>query len=131
MQSTRMPASRNKSPKPMSGDRDAWYVRPPHDGLYIQAFFDSRASVATVSPETALMYAVLEDAFLCLQKTGELTPHVRSQARDARNWFLSNDSRWIFSFIPICEALGFDPDYMRRKLKDWYPGALDMTLAKS
>jgi hypothetical protein len=130
MQTTRMPASRNKSPEPVSGERDAWFARPPRDGLYIQAFFDSRASLATVSPETALMYAVLEDAFLCLQKTGELTPIVRSRAREAGKWFLSDDSRWIFSFLPICEALGLDPGYMRKKLKDWYPSALDTTLAK-
>ena len=130
MQTIRMPASHNKSPEPVSGDRDAWYARPPHDALYVQAFFDSRASVVTLSPETALMYAVLEEAFLCLQKTGKLTPHVRSQALDARNWFLSDDSHWIFSFIPVCEALGLDPGYMRKKLKDWYPGALDTKLAK-
>jgi hypothetical protein len=29
------------------------------------------------------MYAVLEDAFLCLQKTGELSRLVRRQAREA------------------------------------------------
>jgi hypothetical protein len=76
------------------------------------------------------MYAVLEDAFLCLQKTGELTPLVRRQAREAVQWFLSDESRWVFSFLPICDVLGLDPEYMRKKLKDWYPAALDTTQAK-
>ncbi len=125
MQTTPMPASRNQSPNPVSGERDAWFARPFRDGLHIQTFFDSRASLATVSPETALMYAVLEEAFLCLQKASELAPMARSQAREAQKWFLSDDSRWIFSFLPICETLGLDPGYMRKKIKDWYPGALD------
>jgi hypothetical protein len=121
LQTTRMPASRNKSPQPVSGERDAWFARPPRDRLHVEAFLDSRASPFTVSPEIALMYAVLEDAFLCLQKMGDLTPIVRSRAREAEEWFLSDDSRWIFSFLPICEALGLDPGYMRKKLKDGYP----------
>ena len=75
------------------------------------------------------MYAVLEDAFLCLQKTGELMPLVQRRAREAEEWFLSDDSRWVFSFLPICEALGLDPEYMRKKLKHWPPTSLDTTQA--
>ena len=130
MQTTRMPAVPNKPSEPMSGERDAWYARPLHDEISAEAFLDSRLSRATVSPENALMYAVLEDAFLCLQKTGELTPLVRRQAREAVQWFLSDESRWVFSFLPICDVLGLDPEYMRKKLKDWYPAALDTTQAK-
>jgi len=131
MQTTRMPAFRNKSPEPVSGERDAWYARPAHDEVSSQAFFDSRAPVATVSPETALMYAVLEDAFLCLQKNGELTPLVQRRAREAEKWFLSDETRWVFSFLPICDVLGLDPEYMRKKLKHCHPTALDRTHAKS
>lgn len=130
MQTTRMPAVRNKPPEPMSGERDAWYARPAHDELSVQGFFNSRVSLATVYPETALMYAVLEDAFLCLQKSGDSTPLVQRRAREAEEWFLSDDVRWIFSFLSVCEGLGLDPGYMRKKLKDWYPGTLDTTQAK-
>jgi len=125
MQTTRMPAARSKPAEPMSGERDAWYARPAHDELSAQVFFDSRGALTTVSPETALMYAVLEDAFLCLQKSGDSTPLVQRRAREAGEWFLSDDARWIFSFLSVCEGLGLDPGYMRKKLKDWHPGALD------
>jgi len=130
MQTTRIPASRNRSREPVSGERDAWYARPSHDEISVETFFDSRMSLSTVSPETALMYAVLEDAFLCLQKTGELSRLVRRQAREAEKWFLSDDSGWVFSFLPICDALGLDPGYMRKKLKHWDPTVLDTTQAK-
>lgn len=129
MQSTRLPAYRKKAPEPVSGERDAWYIRPPHDELSTQAFLDSRVPRSIVSPETALMYAVLEDAFLCLQKSGELTPHDQHRAQEAEMWFLSDDSRWVFSFLPICDALGLDPGYLRKKLRDRHPAALDTTQA--
>ncbi len=130
MQTTRMPAYRSKSPEPVSGERDAWYARPSRDDTSVETFLDSRLSLFTVSPETALMYSVLQDAFLCLQKTGELTPRARRLAQEAEKWFLSDDSGWIFSFLPICDALGLDPEYMRRKLKPWQPAALDTAQAK-
>jgi hypothetical protein len=76
------------------------------------------------------MYALLEDAFLCLQKTGERSRLVRCRARQAEKWFFSDDSRWIFSFLPICDVLGIDPEYLRKKLKNWQPIALDMGQAK-
>lgn len=125
MQTTRMPASRKKSPERVSGARDSWYARPSHDDLASQAFFDSRVPLAKVSPETALMYAVLEDAFLCLQKSGDVTPLVRRHVGEAEEWFRSDDSRSVFSFLSICEALGLDPQYLRRKLQHWHPSLLD------
>ena len=118
MQTTRMPANRKKSPEPVSGEREAWYTRPPHDEISGDSFLTSRLSDTTVSPETALMYAILEDAFLCLQKTVGLPPQVRRQAEEAEAWFRSDDCRWVFSFLPICDALGLDPGYVRKKLKD-------------
>lgn len=130
MQSTRAPAYRRRAPEPVSAERDAWYARPPHDVLSAQTFLDSRLSVAAVSPEKALMYAVLEDAFLCLQKAGDPTPRVQRQAWEAAQWFNSEESRWVFSFLPICEALGLDARYVRKKLRDWHPAALDMAQAK-
>ena len=66
------------------------------------------------------MYAVLEDAFLCLQQTGVAAPQVRRRAYQAERWFFSDDYRWIFSFISICDVLGLDPAYMRKKLKQWH-----------
>jgi len=42
-------------------------------------------------------------------------------AREAEAWFCSDDSRWLFSFLPICDALGLEPRYIRLKLKHWSP----------
>ena len=130
MQSIRMPACRDKLAEPVSGGRDAWYVRPPHDEVSSQCFFDSRVSLAAVSPELALMYAVLEDAFLCWQQLGASAAHVRRRAHQAERWFFSDDSRWIFSFLPVCDVLGLDPAYMRKKLKQWHATDPDTTWAK-
>jgi hypothetical protein len=48
-----------------------------------EKFFDSWVRLAAVCPETALMYAVLEDAFFCFQ--GQIKP----QARRAEECFLA------------------------------------------
>jgi hypothetical protein len=85
--------------------------------------FDSRVKLAAVCPETALMYAVLEDAFLCFQKQFETEPRFVRRAREAEGWFFSDDSRWFFSFVSVCHALGLEPKYLRTKLKHWTPPA--------
>jgi hypothetical protein len=40
-------------------------------------------------------------------------------AREAEAWFLSDDDHWLFSFASICAALGLEPSYIRRKVKQW------------
>jgi hypothetical protein len=69
-------------------------------------------------PELRLMAAVLEDAISCLSiDFGSATARQRKQLEEARQWFAAEDeSEWIFSFKNICEALGFDPPYLRRGL---------------
>lgn len=76
-----------------------------------EEFFDSRIRLATVCPETALMYAVLEDAFFCFQ--GKSKQH----ARQAKEWFFSDDSNSPFSFVSICGVLEVEPEYFRKRLK--------------
>jgi hypothetical protein len=68
-------------------------------------------------PETKLMLAVLEDAIACFQKyvfardrKGKLLFH------EAEYWVQDTNSDWTFSFVNVCESLGFDPDYLRRGL---------------
>ena len=61
-------ADRKQPPRRVSARRAATYQRPASDSMLLDRFFDSRISLAAVCPETALMYAVLEDAFLCFQK---------------------------------------------------------------
>jgi hypothetical protein len=68
--------------------------------------FNSRVRLAIVCPETALMYAVLEDAFFCFQNHFETEQRFVRRAREAEDWFFSDDSRWLFSFVSVCHALG-------------------------
>ena len=77
MHSTRNPAHRDRSHQPISAHRAPGYERPFGGSLAPEKFFNYRGSFATVCPEAALMYAVLEDAFLCLQKAGDSTPVVQ------------------------------------------------------
>jgi hypothetical protein len=64
------------------------------------------------------MYAVLNDAFVSFQKLCELrNPRVQRAGRKAEEWFFSDDSRGLFSFLSLCDVLGLDPDFIRRRLK--------------
>lgn len=113
----------------VSARRTAAYERPSYDSALPEEFFDSRVRLAIVCPETALMYAVLEDAFLCFQKQFETEQRFVRRAREAEDWFFSDDSRWFFSFVSVCHALGLEPKYLRTKLKHWTPSCLDTAQA--
>lgn len=126
MYTTRIRAHRSRSPQPVSGGREPWYERPSEVGMLPEQFFDSRVSLASVCPETALMYAVLEDAFLCFQKQFGLTiPGMQRTAREAEKWFFSDDSSWLFSFVSVCDTLGLEPEFLRKRLKQWSESHLD------
>jgi hypothetical protein len=83
-----------------------------------EQFFDTRISLARVCPETALMYAVLEDALLCFQEEFAGSPHEqRCRAQEATRWFFSDDQHSPYSFVTICAWLGLDAQDIRSKLK--------------
>jgi hypothetical protein len=124
MNTKRLLSPRRRSEQPAPANSDAWYERPSYVRVLPEQFFDSRVKLAAVCPETALMYAVLEDAFLCFHKQFETDQGFLARAREAEDWFFSDDSRWLFSFGSICEALGLDQQYMRKKLKHWTPSRL-------
>jgi len=124
MRTKRVAAQPSTSRKRVSAHRDPWYERPYNAALTTEQFFDSRVSLIRVCPETALMYAVLEDAFLDFQKKFETEPQFIERAREAERWFFSDDSCWLFSFVAVCDALGLEPEYIRKKLKHWAPSRL-------
>jgi hypothetical protein len=112
---------RRQSRQPLIARRAGAYERPAGGSVLPEQFFDSRIKLATVCPETALMYAVLEDAFLCFHKQFEAEPRFIQRAREAEDWFFSDDTGWFFSFVSVCDALGLEPRYIRQKLKHWTP----------
>ena len=92
----------------VSGRPELLRIRPSDGGP--ELFFGAEAHPA-VSPETALLCAVLENAFVCFQNRFDI-----SEAQAAENWFFSDDARAIFSFVSVCAALGLEPGFIRKRL---------------
>ena len=110
-------AHRSGSQQSLSADWEPWHEMPPEVS---RQFFGPRVSLTAVDPETALLSAVLEDALVCFQSCLEMKGQsIENSARQAEEWFFSDDSRWLFSFVSICTVLGLEPEVVRRRLKHW------------
>src|SRR5262245_44774424 len=69
------------------------------------------------SGETVLAAAVLNVAFEDLQKHRNATESRSKRAfRDAYVWVASNERRWPFSFLNVCDMLEISPRTLRAKL---------------
>jgi hypothetical protein len=69
----------------------------------------------TLTPEQALVGAILDDAIQCVRKyRGARQSRGRRLFRDAERWFLVEQRDWPFSFQRICETLGLDCEAVRR-----------------
>ena len=69
------------------------------------------------NPETVLAAAVLKLAFEDLQKYRGATETRRRRAfREAFVWVNSNERRWPFSFLNVCDMLDLSPAALRTKL---------------
>lgn len=74
------------------------------------------------TPEKRLMLAVLSDAVWTVYygpPKGNGPANARQSLADAREWFASDESDWIFSFVFICETLNIDPSWLRKGLKEF------------
>jgi hypothetical protein len=65
----------------------------------------------------ALMLAVLEDAVRCIEE-GRWRRHFRTRrlAAEAEAWVRCEHRNWPFSFVNICEVLGFEADAVRARV---------------
>lgn len=90
------------------------------DMVLPEQFYAPSDSASKMRGEVALMYAVLDDALGCFQKS-MATAGRRAQrlAQEAEEWFFSDDVCWPFSFVNICAVLGLDPAYIRLGLRQW------------
>jgi hypothetical protein len=71
------------------------------------------------SSERDLMFAVLADAIDCYWKySGARDGRSIKLFQDARRWLFADDDGETFSFINVCDALSFDPAYIRRGVAD-------------
>jgi len=72
---------------------------------------------AAVAAERKLMLAILEDAIECFQHNIlARSPKGRLEFEEARQWIVSTDTEWIFSYENICSTLGIDAAYVRDAL---------------
>jgi hypothetical protein len=82
---------------------------------------------AGLLPEKRLMLAVLEEAVFTFQRCAAATSHAgRDEMDDVAGWFDDDDTAWPFSFVNICDALGFEPDFVRGGLSTWQKEHLAM-----
>ena len=74
-------------------------------------YFDGVAARASDSPEKRLMFAVLLDAVVNLQRRGSVG------AAEADRWIREQaDADLPFSFTNVCDSLGIESGYLRRGL---------------
>ena len=67
------------------------------------------------SSERDLMFAILADAIDCYWKyAGARDGRSIKLFQDARRWIFTDDDAETFSFVNVCDALSFDPAYIRR-----------------
>ncbi|MGE5060451.1 MAG: hypothetical protein ACM3N3_14525 [Betaproteobacteria bacterium] len=79
-----------------------------------------------LEPERVLMLAVLQDAVVCFQDNVTATcKRKRLMHLDAEEWIVNEDRNYPFSFENVCEALGYDPAYMRQGLMRWKEAVLN------
>lgn len=100
----------------------------PHVREQLEAMVGGRRDGGATSPERALLRALFQDAVLCLIGAAAPANERVQLADEARCWVRSRSRAWIFSFESVCDTLGIDPDYARRKLlamADQYAAAAD------
>jgi len=69
------------------------------------------------------MSAVLQDAIrLFCECNGSRGVRSRKLFDETSQWFASRDHDWTFAFESICAALGIEPDWIRRLLREWQGG---------
>src|SRR5947208_1937918 len=87
--------------------------------MYAGAVVSARpvAGLSRRRPAKRLMLAVLTDAVeLVLQAPVPTVARRGLLRRKAAEWMRSNDRRWLFSFLNICETLGFEASRLRSRV---------------
>ena len=95
------------------------------DSLLSTHYFETLRRKTILEPEKRLMLAILEDAINCFQDN-LLAQNVRRRRlfEEAEEWIVEVDGDCVFSFENICEALGFNPAYVRQGLLRWVANKL-------
>ena len=90
----------------------------------------ARESLAAWTGERRLLLAVLEEAVHTYYKYCQVRTRREQQLfSEVQEWFLSQDTYWLYAFENICSHLGFDPDCIRTGLQRGREQAIAATLA--
>lgn len=90
------------------------------DILVPAQYFDNVRRKATSEPEKKLMLMILEEAVDCFQKYVFVRDaREKTLFAAAEQWLTEENDNWIFSFENVCDALGFNPSYVRQGLLGW------------
>jgi hypothetical protein len=91
----------------------------------------TRSDFSGCEPERKLLEAILQDAIECWQACAVIARVWRVSGYssmgkrqreyfEADRWFFGEyDNAPLFSFQQICDCLGLDPDFIRRRLLEW------------
>lgn len=80
-----------------------------------ESLYGDRRKNSGVAAERELMFAILADAVDCYWKYAAARDGRGIRLfQDARRWIFADDERETFSFVNVCDALSFDPAYIRR-----------------
>jgi hypothetical protein len=126
MDTIRTPVHQSQSPQslpaayvpPVSVDLESWDKQPSGASMLPAPCFSPPTSLYTGCPEVSLMQAVLEDALSCVHRPDETARRwVQREAREAEEWFFSDDAHGIFSYVSVCAVLGLEPASIRQELR--------------
>jgi hypothetical protein len=90
------------------------------DTLLPIQYFEAMRKKHLLEGEKRLILSVLEDAVECFMKCiDSATNKGQRLFREAEEWIVLEDKKWVFSFDNVCEMLDINPEYMRSGLKRW------------
>jgi hypothetical protein len=105
---------------------EAAFLSKP-DSIDVRQYLHTLHRRAFTEPEMRLMLVVLQDALSCLDKY-VLTRNRKGKMlfHETEDWVFTTNEDWVFSFNNICEALGFNPEYVRKGVTQWKTAKLDV-----
>jgi|SRR6185295_17315221 len=101
-----------------SQGRTPWGELFEPDALLPTEFFATFRPEGGCERERLLLFAVLADAVECYQKYAH-DPRSREAFAETEEWLNSEDRSSLFAFETLCDALGIEPGYLRRGLREW------------
>ena len=124
MDSERASSASTRDQTGLTPDERIGFLFQP-DSLLSAHYFGTLRRESLLEPEKRLMLAILKDAIQCFQDN-LFTRNEKNRRlfEEAQEWIVETDGDWVFSFENICEALGFNPAYVRQGLLRWVANKL-------